>query len=977
TRDRLAALGSEHGASMFMVLQTAVAVLLHREGAGEDIALGTPVSGRNDPALDDLIGFFVGTQVLRTPVPVRSSFTDLVGGVRDVDLAAFDNQDVGFQQVVERLAPPRVTGRNPLFQVSISYLPLGSAPGDFLGVPATFAPLSSVQAKFDLGFTFVDAGAGGEVTVALEYAADLFDADTAQGLLDRFGRVLDAVALDPAVRIDRIELLDDAASSAVRAAEGSAVPSVDGQTVTALLRAAADRHADRPALIGTDGESYSYREVAAAADRIAAGLRGLGVTAESPVAVLMDRSPAQLVALQAVLRAGAPYLPVDADLPDERIAFILDDARPAAILIDAGRAVPVHGLPAVTVTAGDLRRSLDEPLAAIDVSVDAPAYLIYTSGSTGTPKGVTVTHRSVANVLAWRAETLPGGYGPGEVMLAKTPVGFDGAVWELLLPFVSGAAAVVAEPGAQRDPRRLAQIIAAHGVTGAVFVPSLLDLFVEHLPSLPTLRHLIAGGEALPAGLAERVAAASPSLSLINAYGPTETTVVVTDAAAETGLKTASVPIGVPVAGAELLVLDAGFARVPEGAVGELYVRGPVLARGYANRPGLTAASFVADPTGERPGGRVYRTGDLVRRRRGVLEYVGRADTQVKVRGNRVELGEIEAALLALPGVTGAAVAADADRLVGWVTVDADGGDHVPAELSATLAQTLPGYMVPSPITVLEQFPLNHTGKLDRRALPTPTAVSVDGTAPRTDLERQLAEIFGAVLGVEVHDVHAGFFDLGGHSLLAIKAINQIRSTLGYELGLRVLFDAPTVAGLAAHLDGQAPAAAVSGAPVLRARDAGEPAVLSYGQERMLILHGVTGPTATYNVPLLWRPGGPEGGEPIDGDAFAAALRDVVARHRVLSTRYPDQRPEVLPADGVAVVRAESADDLFAVAAHPFDLTVEAPLRAAVSSDLAVINIHHIATDEWSAAPLRADLDTAYRARLEGRAPEWTPLPLT
>ncbi|MFW0794703.1 amino acid adenylation domain-containing protein [Gordonia sp. CPCC 205515] len=982
TRTRLAEAARRGGASMFMLVQAAVATLLHRAGAGEDIPLGTPISGRNDPALEDLIGFFVGTQVLRTDLSGRPRFDELLERVRLTDLAAFDNADVDFQQVVERLAPARVTGRNPLFQVSVGYLPLDSVPGEFLGAPATFEQLTAVAAKFDLSFTVVDVTATGELTVALEYATDLFDAATAHTLLDQLTRVLDAVAADPRVRVDTIDLLDATNVAALRSIESGPASPAESMTVVDLVARAVTAHPDEVALRDTSGHSLTYRDFDRATEALSRHLSALGIGPEDVVAVIADRSIGQLVALHAVLRAGAAYLPVDVDLPAERIEFMLADSAVAATIVDRADSPYAPEVPRLVLEDSTVEAdtNVDGPVRTPRIRPENPAYVVYTSGSTGRPKGVVVSHAAAANVIEWRRTTMPGTgtFGPGDVMLVKTPVGFDGAVWELLLPFISGATALVTEPGAQRDPARQAQIIADHGINAAVFVPSLLALFSEYLPQVPTLRHIIAGGEALTAELATTAVAASPQLQLINAYGPTETTVVVTDHTAAPHTPTRTVPIGRPVAATDLLVLDGSLRRVGDGMIGELYVRGTALARGYLGRPGRTAASFVADPTGEHPGARVYRTGDLVRRRDGMLEYLGRSDSQVKVRGNRVEIGEIEAAIRSLDDIDGAAVAVDGDRLLAWVVPTQPGAaadSEVVDAITRALSTTLPAYMIPAPITVLAEFPLNHTGKLDRRALPMPALGSATGTAPRTELESDLAEIFGAALDAEVTDIHGNFFALGGHSLLAIKVINLIRATLGYELGLRVLFDNPTVAQLADHLTSDEFDSAAATVTDLRRRTDTAP-VLSFGQERMLTLHAVAGPTATYNVPMLWRPGGPTGTEQIDHPALRAAIGDVVARHEVLRTRYPDQIPLVESDPEVPVVLAADPADLFTAGTYAFDLAAEIPIRVTATADIVVVVIHHIATDEWSAAPLRADLDVAYRARLGGSAPVWDELPL-
>ena len=1006
TRDRLARVAQAGAASMFMLVQAAVATLLYREGAGDDIPIGSPISGRTDPALDDLVGFFVGTQVLRADLSGRPRFDRLLERVRSADLAAFDNQDVDFAAIVERLAPQRVTGRNPLFQTAVSYLPLDATATHFLGARASFEPLTSIAAKFDLAVTVVDIADTGEMTVALEYADELFDPSTARALLDHLLQVLHSVATDPTVRVDRIDLIPADGIAALRAVEAGPAAVDDARTVTDLLDATAQAHPDAVAIRDTAGRALTYAEFAAASAYLATLVATQAdPSPESVVAVVTERGIAQLAALCGVLHAGAAYLPIDADLPPDRITTILDDASVTAVIADSRTAITLADVPCPVIVLSDddiVAWGTTPPTVPshppVRVHPDSPAYVVYTSGSTGRPKGVVISHRSAANILRWRLQTLPGGtLGDGDAVLVKTPAGFDGALWELLLPFISGATAVVAEPGAQRDPRRQTQVITEFGVTTTVFVPSLLEHMVAHLDATPTLRHIIAGGEALTADLASRVITASSAdaarrvpLQLINAYGPTETTVVVTDhvetvdtAAGRAARGTGSVSIGRPVAGADLLVLDAALRRVPDGAVGELYVRGIGLARGYLARPGQTAASFVADPTGEHPGTRVYRTGDLVRRRGAELDYLGRADTQVKVRGNRVEIGEIESVIRALPGVRAAAAVVADDRVVAWVVRDPDTSDAAGASdgtvesLDAALREALPEYMVPTPLIPVDELPLNHTGKLDRRALVIPPAgAGAEGDAPpTTDLERTIVDAYAEALGRAVTDIHTSFFALGGHSLLAIKAINRLRTSTGHDVALRTLFDHPTVADLAAAITALGDAgpgiAIAASAPELVRRGDTAP-VLSFGQERMLTLHGISGPSSTYNVPLLWRPAD---GSSIDLDALTAALTDVVDRHEILRTRYPADGPLVDRDQRVAIGVAEPGD-LFAATTYAFDLATEIPVHARATDDAAVITIHHIATDEWSAAPLRADLDMAYAARLAGAAPTWDDLPL-
>ncbi|MFE9749522.1 amino acid adenylation domain-containing protein [Saccharothrix saharensis] len=779
----------------FMVFQAALATLLTRVGAGVDVPIGTPVAGRTDEALDDLVGFFVNTLVLRTDTSGDPTFADLLARVRDTDLAAYDHQDVPFERLVERLNPPRSLTRHPLCQVLLTLQNTGDAHLALPGLEVEPVGVTSGTTAFDLslGLRETRAGDGSPAGVegALLYREDLFDAGTARSLADRLVRVLTSVTADPDVRLHDVDILGDERDT-VLVAWNDTARTVPDTTLPALFTAQARRTPDAVALVA-EGQTLTYAELDARVERLAAALHARGAARERVVAVLLPRSVDLVVALHAVHRAGAAYLPVDPGYPADRVAFMLADADPVLVL-DADALRDLEDAPAVDVALPEVRGA-------------DPAYVIYTSGSTGRPKGVVVEHRAIVNRLRWMQDEYR--LGADDRVLQKTPSSFDVSVWEFFWPLQVGAALVVARPEGHRDPAYLADVIRREGVTTAHFVPSMLDAFVAHLEEsgerCPGLVRVVCSGEALPTALARRFAAVSDA-GLHNLYGPTEAAVDVTSHAVRGDETTATIPIGRPVWNTGVLVLDERLRPVPPGVPGELYLAGVQLARGYHARPGLTAQRFVASPF--TPGARVYRTGDVVRWcGEGVLEYLSRADDQVKIRGLRIEPDEIAAVLQDHPDVARAAVVAREHapgdlRLVAYVVA----GDRVPeqSELRAHTASRLPEHMVPWAVVVLDDIPVGPSGKLDRKALPAPVVRSA-GRAPATPAEQVLATLFAEVLGVPEVGVDDGFFDLGGHSLLATRLVARIGAEFGVRLGVRAVFEATTVAAMARRLaDGPA-----------------------------------------------------------------------------------------------------------------------------------------------------------------------------
>ncbi|GGN70597.1 hypothetical protein GCM10011610_09920 [Nocardia rhizosphaerihabitans] len=827
---RVGRLSRRADASAFMVAHAALAALLARLSGTGDIAIGTPVAGRGEAALDDLVGMFVNTLVLRTAVDPGASFTDLLRQARRVDLDAFENADVPFERLVDVLDPVRSTAHSPLFQVMLAFQNLDAAPAavSLPDLTVTGLDTDTAVAKFDLDLVLADTADGGCV-VSLTYATDLFDAATAARIADGYVRVLDAVTTDPAGAIGDVDLLTDDDRRLLESWCGTAHPVSAEVLPVALDRQAA---ATPSAIALTDGDtSLTYAEFAARVNRLARHLVDQGVGPDTAVAVAARRSPELLVAVHAVLAAGGIYVPIDPDHPAERVSRILRIAQPVCVVTTSGdRAdlpvigTPLDGVDVVVADTVDLTAYPAGPLSDAErvqpLLPEHTAYVIFTSGSTGLPKGVGVPHRAIVNQLDWMAAEF--GFTAGDTVLHKTPVTFDASIWELLLPPRVGARTVLARPGGHGDPAYLAALIADHGIDTVQFAPTLLAAYVaestvaeaerqtRQLVAAPSgLRRVFAGGEALPAALAQR-ARELTGAQVINLYGPTETAVQVSSHVVRDA-DTASVPIGAPVWNTGLYVLDARLRPVPPGVTGELYVGGAQLAHGYVGAPELTAERFVSDPFAG-PGARMYRTGDLVRLRTAengsaALDYVGRGDLQVKLNGQRVELGEVEAVLLRQPGVAQAAAAvvsdAGADRLVGYIVADSAGAQDDPAAVRAALAAELPAYLVPAVVLVLDEFPVNTSGKLDRAALPRPELRQAAYRGPVTETERVVAGEFARVLGLDRIGMDDNFFDLGGNSLTAVQLSSRLGAALGIVVPVAWFFTDPTPAVVVQRLRAQ------------------------------------------------------------------------------------------------------------------------------------------------------------------------------
>jgi amino acid adenylation domain-containing protein len=985
---RLREVAREQGVTVFMVLQAALAVLLSRLGAGTDIPIGSATAGRTDEALDELVGCFGNTLVIRTDLAGDPTIAELLARVRTTSLAALANQDVPFERLVEELAPERSLSRHPLFQALLTLQNIDSMTLGLTGVRAEGLSAGLAVAKFDLdvlvGEAFDDDGDPAGLRGTLTAAADLFDQESVERIAERWVRVLEALAGAPQTRCSAVSVLGETERRTVLADWNDTAADVPAATAPELFAAQVTRTPDATAVV-SGGVELTYAELDARTNRLARYLVGRGVGPESVVAVSMERGVDLMVALLAVLKAGGAYLPVDPDYPTERIGFMLRDARPPVVLATTTAAAGLTGLteaPVVMVDAlgaelaGLAPDALDDADRRAPLSVAHPAYVIYTSGSTGLPKGVAVTHSGLAGLVEGHARHLRVGAGHRVAQFASAS--FDTFGWEWTMALLSGAALVVIPPE-HRLGDALTRFLAEQRVTHATLPPAVLATLPDG--SIDPSTVLVVAGEACPPEVMARWAA---DRVMVNSYGPTETTIDATSWRCDPAA--AEVAIGAPVVNTRVYVLDEFLTPVPPGVAGELYVAGAGLARGYLHRAGLTGERFVACPFG-RHGERMYRTGDRARwRHDGQLVFVGRTDEQVKIRGFRIEPGEIEAVLAGCPGVAQAAVVVREDtegdrRLVGYV-VPENPGDGLAEAVRRFAEDRLPDYMLPAAVLVLDVLPMTANGKLDRRALPAPDhTADTERRRPSSLPEELLCTAFAQILGLPEVGVDDDFFALGGHSLLAVRLMSRIRALLGVEVDIRALFEAPTVAGFAAGLTAAGPSRAA-----LTARRRPDRTPLSSAQRRLWFIGQLEGPSATYNIPVALRLSGE-----VDREALGLALRDVLARHEVLRTVFPvdeDGEPyqRVLAVEDLTweltvaeVAPVELAGAVANASRYAFDLATEVPIRAWLfttcgGEQALVLVTHHIASDGWSRQPLARDVSVAYAARRAGETPKWTPL---
>jgi amino acid adenylation domain-containing protein len=978
---RLRGLARREGVSLYMVLLGAFQVLLSRWGAGDDVVVGSPVAGRTHPAVEGTVGFFANTLALRTDLSGDPAFGEVLRRVRAAAVGALEHQDVPFERLVQALRPARSLGHSPLAQVLFALQENDRAPAlPGLDVEEVDVDLDTSRSDLVLQVT----PRGGVLRCEAEYALDLFEPGTIRRMLRRLERVLEQVADDAETPVSRIELLDgDERRLVVEAWNRTDAEYPRDASIPALFAEQAAAAPAAAAVVCGDA-AVTYGELDARANRLARHLRRLGVGVETRVGICLERGVDAIVAVLGVLKAGGAYVPLDPGYPAVRLSFMLADAGVAVLVTRDGLRDGLakrDGVAVVSVDGAAERIAAEsaEPLRG-EALAGSLAYVMYTSGSTGTPRGVGVEHRSVVRLVRGARYAA---LGPDEVMLHAAPVSFDASTLEIWGALLNGGRLAVV-PQATPTLAELGGAIVRHGVTTLWLTAGLFSAMVdERLDDLRGVRQLLAGGDVLPADAARRVVERFPACRLINGYGPTENTTFTCCHTVPPGWSGARVPIGVPVSNTRVYVLDRALRPVSVGVPGELYAGGDGVARGYLGRPALTAERFVPDPFSGRPGARLYRTGDMVRwtdvRDRGGephLEFRGRIDQQVKLRGFRIEPGEVEAALRRVAGVADCAVAVRDDvpggRLVAYVV-----GGAEPDTLRAALRATLPEYMVPAAFVSIDRVPLTANGKLDRRALPDPEAAAADDAyvAPRTRVEEALAEIWAEVLRRDRVSVTDDFFALGGHSLLATRVVSRVRQALGVELPLAVLFEAGTVQALAAAVEARGGGAGA--APIPRAAGDG-PFPLAPAQRRLWLWEQVNAGAAAYNVPLALRLSGP-----LDAAVLERALDALVRRHEALRTVFdavdgePVQRilpesPFPLPVEPLPGDDAGLRRRLAAEAARPFDLAAgplfRALLLAGEGEHVLLVTFHHIVCDGWSTGILLRELSALYDAFARGEA---------
>ncbi|OPB26466.1 non-ribosomal peptide synthetase [Pseudomonas fluorescens] len=964
-----------HDSTPFMLLLATFQTLLYRYSGQRDIRIGVPNANRPRQETQGLIGFFINTLVLRAELDGRLPFNQLLAGTRETTLAAQAHQDLPFEQLLEAFPQAREQG---LFQVMFNHQQRDlSALRRLPGLLADELPWHSREAKFDLQL-HSEEDRNGRLSLSFDYADELFDCATIQRLAEHFIHLLHAVCAHPQHAIGDLPLMQTDEQQAW--SEAPCAPA--RHWLPELL---SQQTSDATALVWQDG-SLTFAQLHTQANRLAHYLRDKGVGPDVCVAIAAERSPQLLIGLLAIIKAGGAYVPLDPDYPAERLAYMLKDSGVQLLLTQTALLPQLPSAEGVCVIAMDSLHLDSWPTQApgLHLHGDNLAYVIYTSGSTGQPKGVGNTHGALAERLQWMQATYQ--LNDTDVLMQKAPISFDVSVWECFWPLITGCRLVLAGPGEHRDPHRIAQLVQEHGVTTLHFVPPLLQLFIDEplVAECTSLRRLFSGGEALPAELRNRVLARLPAVQLHNRYGPTETAINVThwQCAASDGERS---PIGRPLGNVICRVLDEQLNPLPAGVPGELCIGGIGLARGYLGRAGLTAERFVADPLGA-AGTRLYRTGDRARwNADGVLEYLGRLDQQVKLRGFRVEPEEIEARLLALAGIAQAVVLVRDAQLIGYYTADAELDEQT---VKIALAAELPEYMVPALLMRLDAMPLSPSGKLDRRALPEPVWQTREHVEPHTPLQLQIAAIWREVLGLPRIGLRDDFFALGGHSLLATQIISRTRQACDVELPLRTLFEASELGDFAEQVGLIQAAGQRNQQTAIAKVDRSQPVPLSYSQQRMWFLWQMEPDSPAYNVGGMARLRGV-----LDVGRFEAALQALIMRHETLRTTFPS-------VDGVACQkvsaqttvrmgwqdfcaldepqRQQRLQQLADVEAHtPFNLETGPLLRACLvkageQEHYLVLTLHHIVTEGWAMDIFARELSALYEAFIDERD---SPLP--
>lgn len=958
-------------------------LLMHRLSRQPDLVVGTLSAGQLwDGAAGRSVGYFVNLLPLRSRPDEHQSFLSYMDSTYTQLLDATEHQGYPISLLTERLKLRRDSSKSPLIPCVFNFVRSASSLRfDLAGAELELRRVHNGYSRFDVSINAIQRGDG--LSLEWEYNTDLFEEKTIRRWMQHFETLLGEVAAKPNLPLWRFQVLSDAELRQVLVDWNKSLHVDNVHCVHELFESQAATRPDSVALVSDDAQ-LTYGELRDRSGKLANTLRAFGVGPETVVGVAVKRSTEMVVAVLGVLKAGGAYLPLDLSFPEERLSFMLRDAKARLIVTEPGAALPQVDEAVLAAEGGLVVRGQASPSRFDPHEADPSnlAYVIYTSGSTGKPKGVMISHASILNRLLWMKEAY--GWGSEDSALQKTPLIFDASIWELFVPLLSGGRVILARPEGQQDPGYMAQRIADEGISILQLVPSSLGAFLQHgRAAVSKLRHLFCGGEAFPSALAG-LAEEQLGVRITNLYGPTEASIDVTSWDFAPPTTRALLPIGRPISNTSVYVLDQNLLPAPIGVSGELYASGPGLARGYHGRRDQTAEKFIPNPYAGSSGTRMYRTGDIARwLPDGVIEFVGRADTQVKVRGFRIELGEIEGALSRQQGVEAAAVihwkdAENHDQLVGYV-VPRQGSDVSPGLLRRSLLEELPEYMVPSTFVLLSSIPRTPGGKLDRKALPAPVQENAAvGSLPRTPVEQMVAVIWEEVLHVENVGIHNSFFELGGHSLSVLQLLARVLEVFKVQIPLRRVFDAPTIAELAETITEAITRADAPFKPPLEPAASADSKPLSFSQQRLWFLHRLEPESPAYNLPAVI-----DLPPDVDLQALERALAAVVQRHEVL-------RGVFVEADGVAEQRiraeAEAPINLIDLTGHPeterwdnarriavartslpFDLAHGPLFRADVlrlgpREHLLLLVLHHIVADNWSIAILKRELDQFYRS---------------
>ncbi len=990
-------LSQEQEATLYMVLLTAFNILLYRYTKQEDILIGSPIANRNQIETESLIGFFVNTLVMRTDLRGNLNFCQLLARVREVALAAYAHQDLPFEKLVDELQTSRHLGYTPLFQVMFA---LQNAPRTSLNLPGLTLKSLEVKtntAKFDLSLFLTNTEEGLRGT--FEYNTDLFQPATIARMVEHFQILLAGIVANPQEKLSQLPLLSQQEKHQLliewNNTAGNNSPDV---LIHQLFEAQVEKTPDAVAVI-FENQQLTYRELNQRANKLAHYLQKLGVKPEVLVGICVERSLNMLIGLLAILKAGGAYIPLDPNYPQERLGFILADTQVPVLLTQASRlaALPEHqGQTICLDTNWHLIEQQSPENICSQITAENLAYVIYTSGSTGKPKGVQISHRALNNFL-FAMQQSPG-ITEEDTLLAVTTYSFDIAALELFLPIIVGARLVIVSREVAADGIQLSAALTNSQATLMQATPATWQLLLAAGWGGNQQLKILCGGEALPAHLANQLR--ERCASLWNMYGPTETTIW--SAAAEVKTINRTVTISQPITNTQIYILDRYHQLVPVGVPGQVCIAGDGLARGYFHRPDLTAEKFIPHPFSDKPSARLYQTGDLARYlSKGEIEYIGRIDHQVKIRGFRIELGEIEAVLNRDSGIQEAVVIVREDhpgnKYLAAYIVPVEDMTLAIAQLRHLLKAQLPEYMVPDAFVILEALPLTPNGKINRQALPAPKNTRLDlqnsYVPPRTPVEEILVSIWSQVLNQQQVEIYNNFFELGGHSLLATQVISRVYEAFNVELPLRYLFESPTVADLALHID-QLISHTKDGlrVPPMLPRQPNQELTLSFAQQRLWFLEQLQPGNSAYNISTTVRLSGV-----LNVEILTHSISEIISRHEALRTIFTTMAgqpvPVIIPSPNFTLPIIDlrkiplSARETEAIRLakeefrRPFDLTEWPLLRVSLlqlntAEYVLILTMHHIISDLWSMGILIQELVTLYKTLSDGKSSPLPSLPI-